>query len=90
MSWSLQLFGKVSKVAAALDAFSEKLTGASKVEYDAVKPHLIGAVNQNVDLVTEPLVSISASGHGSVDGTGKIVQNQCQVEVKRVYGDILI
>lgn len=89
MSWSIQLFGKASKIAAALDAHSEKLTGESRVEYDAAKPHLIGIVQQNfTSNETEALLAVTASGHGTNFGNDK-KDRVLAVKVERVYGEIL-
>ena len=47
MSWSISFIGKPENVEKSQEANSEKLSGASKEEYDDAKPHLIAIVNQN-------------------------------------------
>ncbi len=88
MSWSIGLIGKTSNVVAALRAESEKLSGASKTEYDASLPYLVGLVEQNIEQSVEPIVKVQASGHGYV-ADGKAVQNQVSAVIERFYGNIV-
>lgn len=90
MSWNIAFIGKTSDVVAALKAESNKLTfnDASKQEYDAALPHLVGLVEQNVEPQTEAIVKVQAAGHGTVVN-GKIVQNQVSVGIERFYGSIV-
>lgn len=88
MSWSIIFIGKASNVATALEKQSEKLTGDSKVEYDAALPHFIGIVKQNFATAPEPVIKIAAAGHGySENGQAKNRQCTCSVEI--VYGEVV-
>ena len=40
------------------------MDGTTKVEYDAELPHLIGLVKQNWNGDSDPVIKITASGHG--------------------------
>lgn len=84
MSWSISLMGKPEKVVEALKAHSEKLNGQSKVEYDDALPNMLGIVQQNFGHETQ-LISVVANGHGSVNGEGKQLNRQVQMEIKAVY-----
>lgn len=86
MSWTVNFIGEAPKVAEALTAQSEKLTGASKEEYDEALPHLIGLVRQSFG-EPNPIVSITANGHGHTNSTNPY--RQCQVEIKILYGVIV-
>ena len=59
MSWSVQKIGKPEKVAAALDAYSEVLSGQSKQEYDEALPALKDRVKQVFDGLTPDGVPMS-------------------------------
>lgn len=84
MSWSILFFGKPEKVAEALEAYSEKLSGVSLEEYEKALPNMVNLVKQNFGNEAE-LVKISASGHGYfVDGVAK--QGHTNVEITSVYG----
>jgi hypothetical protein len=79
MSWSVTFIGKPENVSKALKENSEKLSGYSKDEYDAVLPDMDALVSQNFNVTPEhcPLVKITASGHGSKDTYGYFV---CSIE----------
>ncbi len=64
MSWSVTFIGKTENIAKALEEQSAKMEGLSKVEFDAALPHLIGLVNQNYSNNGNPVMRITASGHG--------------------------
>lgn len=86
MSWSIHFIGEPEKVTTALTAQSDKLSGASKEEYDAALPHLLGLVGQNFG-EPSPVVSIAASGHGH--SSAPKPYNQCQVKLELLYGTLV-
>ncbi len=65
MSWSISFIGKPEKVAEALEAYSTKIDGYSKVEYDKALPHMVTLVKENFGNEGE-LIKLSASGHGYI------------------------
>jgi len=75
MSWSVTMIGLPEKLAEALDAHATILTDQSRVEFDAVLPHLKALVLENFNRFAgsdTPLVRLEASGHGTVsDGEQK-------------------
>jgi hypothetical protein len=75
MSWSLTTTGTPSEVVQALDQYGATLTGFSQEEFDAAKPHLAGAVQQNTGRVT-----LEASGHASGHGTDHFT-SECRVSL---------
>ncbi len=80
MSWSIGFIGKASNVVTALEDYSTKLEGQSKVEYDDVLPHMVGIVKQNFSNV-EPVIKITANGHGYVEnGVKKSGTCICTIE----------
>jgi hypothetical protein len=92
MSWSFACIGKPAAVAAAIEAHGEKLSGQSRVEFDAAKPHLVALVKENFALpgssYAEPLIDFEASGSGTTHGppgSEAQVQRQCHVSVKPVW-----
>ena len=85
MSWSISFMGAPRNVAIALKNESEKLSGESKVEYDAALPHMVGLVEQNFENV--PMVKINASGHGYVNGENE--ERQCSVAIDPVYTQLV-
>lgn len=64
MSWSLTLIGKTGNIVKALEEQSTKFEGGTKLEFDAALPHLIGLVKENWNNGVEPVMKLSASGHG--------------------------
>jgi hypothetical protein len=92
MSWSIALIGKPDNVAKALDAASDQLSGQSKIEYDAAKPHLIALVNQNFAKVDTnsaiPTVKFSASGSGYAKDGEQIARN-LSVSIDPLYFDLV-
>lgn len=105
MSWSFNAIGKPALIAQALEEESKRLSGQSKVEFDAAKPHLVELLNNNFATsgsgYNEPLVQFEASGsgmaktevstadNGNVE-TVKQVQRNCSVSIKPLYGKLLI
>lgn len=87
MSWSVSFFGKPEKVAEALEAYSEKLSGYSKEEYDKALPLMTGLVRQNFGNESQ-LIKFSGNGHGTiVDGVPK--NGNCNVTIESAYGLIV-
>lgn len=89
MSWSISKQGTPSEVVEALKTQSEQLSGQSKVEYDAVLPHLIGLVETNYNRKNPLLkgISLSANGHaytetGSENGED---YSNCNVSIQDHY-----
>jgi hypothetical protein len=90
MSWSISFIGTADKLVEALDNQSNILTGASKEEFDAVKPHIIGIVNQNYNKKegsTQPTLRVVANGHGYKGPDQEYVN--ANVEVKTFFETIL-
>ncbi len=81
MSWSISLFGTPAKVAEAIVAESDKLSGKSKEEYDDAKGALVSLVLANSD----HLISVSASGHGSYDKDGNRISGSCTASVQASF-----
>jgi hypothetical protein len=93
MSWSVSFFGTAEKVAEAIEAEGAKMTGQSKLEYEAAAPHLAALVRENFDKAegaNPPLIRISASGHGLANAEGGQVNRQCTVQLDRTYGKVLV
>jgi hypothetical protein len=91
MSWSVQYFGEAAKVATALGRANEGLTGASKDEWEAAKPHLIALVAANFMTETGrpvPVVKLSASGNGSTVGD-QPVSGSCLVSLETVWTNVV-
>jgi len=64
MSWSITFVGNPDNINKALQAESERLTGASKQEFDAAMPSLVNLVNQNFNKTgPAPVLKLSANGH---------------------------
>lgn len=64
MSWSITLIGKTDNIVKALEEQSAKLEGGSKVEFDAALPHLVGLVKENFNNIGNPVMQLTAAGHG--------------------------
>jgi hypothetical protein len=88
MSWSVTFIGHPENIVKALQQKSEELDGYSKAEYDLALPHLIGLVKQNFNKIIEPVIKITASGHGY--GTDFEPQyNTCQVSIENLNGSLV-
>jgi hypothetical protein len=90
MSWSVQYFGEAAKVALALATANEGLTGPSKDEWEAAKPHLIALVAANFaeESRNAPVLKLSASGSGSSVG-GKPVSGSCSVSLEAIWTNLV-
>jgi len=91
MSWSINFIGKPGNIVTALQKESERLTGQSKVEYDAALPYLIGIVqgNSNVDEQYLPVLHLQASGHAYIKD-GETQYSTCQVQLSPLGGGTLV
>lgn len=78
MSFSIIVVGKPDAIKRKLTAESERLTGQSKEEFDAILPALHTVLDQNVN---NGVVQVSANGHATFTGGAK-TSGQCSVEVK--------
>lgn len=87
MSWSISLIGNPSLIAGALEKESERLTGESKVEFDAAKAHLQALLKENFSPLNS-LVRLTASGHG-YKKEGLDVYRQCYVTLEPLTGTLV-
>jgi len=68
MSWSINIIGKPSAVAAELAKHAESLSGESRREFEAALPSLVALCHENFANgggYTEPVLVLEASGHGT-------------------------
>lgn len=81
MSWSFNSTGTPETVEQELDTQNTGLTGFSKEEWDAAKPHLLGLVRRNIG----GTISLSANGHAikSGDADNRLKESTCQVTLLR-------
>jgi hypothetical protein len=77
MSFSVTFIGKPDAIKRKLAEESERLTGQSKQEFDAVKPALETVLDQNVG---NNVLRLDANGHASFNGDTK-AYGQCSVSV---------
>jgi hypothetical protein len=63
MSWSNSWIGRRSGVKAAIARYSDTLTGNSKEEFEAARPHLEGLLDLNSNDRGDPIVQLDANGH---------------------------
>jgi hypothetical protein len=63
MSWSINFIGKPENVVKAIKAYGEKLSGASKDEFDSSSPKIIDLVEENMNKNGEVLIKVVANGH---------------------------
>ena len=78
MSFSVTLIGKPEEIKRKLAEESERLSGQSKTEFDAIKPALETLLDQQVG---NGVVSVHANGHATFIGETKTYGN-CSVELK--------
>ena len=78
MSFSVTFVGKPEAIKRKLAEESERLTGQSKTEFDAVKPALETILDQQMG---NGAVHLSANGHATFTDGVKTYGN-CQVDVK--------
>jgi hypothetical protein len=63
MSWSVNYIGTPPKLVEALKKHSEKLSGASKEEFDAALPHMIALIEQTRGYYAAYALELSADGY---------------------------
>lgn len=80
MSWSANYIGNPLNIVEALKKQSESISGKSKEELDAALPHIADLLKQNYNKNAEPVLRLSASGHGH-DG-----YNTCSVNIENLGG----
>lgn len=78
MSFSVSFIGKPEAIMRKLGEESERLTGQSKTEFDALKPALETILDQQVG---NGVISLNANGHASFSHGAKTF-GTCSVEVK--------
>jgi hypothetical protein len=79
MSWNVDKTGTPEEVVKALEEQSNTLTDQSKEEYDAVLPHLVALIKENVG----GHVGLSAWGCGVKNPDGSYADKNCQVTLSR-------
>lgn len=86
MSWSFSAIGTPEKIASALDVESTKMSGQSKLEFDAAKPHLQALLRENFapEDMGARIVNFAASGSGSATDTHQI-NRSCSVKIEPMY-----
>lgn len=77
MSWSVNKTGTPEEVIKYLLEQSETLQDQSKREYDSALPHLVALVSENKG----GSITISAEGHGVLDGSGQWQSKYCTVNI---------
>lgn len=98
MSWSVIFAGNPSRIMQALKDESGKLSGQSKVEFDAALPSLIELLGNNFARedsgYNSPLVRLRASGSGvaktGADGEPQQMQRTCSVSIEPFYESLLL
>lgn len=84
MSFSVSFIGKPDAIKNALAKESDRLTGQSKEEFDAVKPAIETILDQNMNLGGDPSAfHVEANGHANFTDGVKQYGN-CSVKVSRV------
>lgn len=83
MSWSLVWVGTPEKIIEALGKESDRLTGASKDEFDKVKPALVTLVESNYDKTVTPALKLSANGHAYIEN-GEPKYSACNVSLENM------
>jgi len=78
MSFSVTFIGKPEAIKRELKKASDRMTGQSKTEFDAVHPSLEVILDQNVD---NGVVRLEANGHATLDKEGKRTYGSCQCSV---------
>lgn len=81
MSWSNSWLGKVDGIKAAMDRYGEQLTGNSREEFEAAKPHLVGLLDQNTSVGS--VLHLDANGHAYTNQEGQRIA-QCSVTLKTI------
>ncbi len=88
MSWSVRMAGTPADLVSALENESTKYQGASKEEFDAALPHLVGLIKLNHAPDSKAMLEIDANGHATkqvVDGVMTTVYSQCSVAINPLH-----
>ncbi len=94
MSFSIAITGSPEKIKAYIQGKVEEAKGASKLELQAVAPHLAGLIDLNTldeSLVgiggeTHVVLKLSAHGHGTYDSAReKFTAMSANVTIERLY-----
>ena len=72
MSWSVNFIGSPTNVSKALEDHSGKITGQSKLEYDAALPYIKALVEQNVNNSYPIAIKVDANGSGDTTGNNMV------------------
>lgn len=89
MSWSICIIGKPKALLCALRKESERLTGASKTEFDAALPNMAGLLEENFGPHdSERLMRLSANGHGTFVN-GEPVTRYCSFSMEPLNGSLV-
>lgn len=94
MSWSMSFIGKPDALADAVDKFSEKCTGESRVEFDLAKAHLVALIRQNFAQAGQqpPTIKLTASGSGycrTSGGRTERLSRSCCVDLEANYATLV-
>lgn len=82
MSWSISVVGRPDAIVSALKNESDRLTAASKAEFDEALPHLVALLRQNYNKNGDPVLELTANGHGVIKtGTGEREYCSCNVSL---------
>jgi hypothetical protein len=83
MSWSNRWIGRRAGIKAAIARYAATLSGNSKAEFDAARPHIEGLVDLNTNTDGDPVVDVDANGHAYDNGKGQSY-SQTQVTIKAI------
>jgi hypothetical protein len=79
MSWSNSWMGKPAAIVRAIDAYSEKLAGQSKAEFDSVKEGIKAIVSANDE---SGIVHVQEDGHAYESNGARV--SSCNVRIKNL------
>lgn len=88
MSWSFNAIGKPESFPQFFDGESARLTGDSKAEFDAARPHLAGLIALNSNANATVTLQVNANGHASKKD-GAVTYQTCVVEIKPINGNMI-
>jgi len=80
MSWSTSFVGKTDGIKAAMERYANTLTGNSREEFEAAKPHLVGLLDQNTSV---SVLHLDANGHAYTNQEGQRIA-QCSVKLSTI------
>jgi len=87
MSWHVACIGSPSAIKQHLEKYGASISGESKTEFEAAKPHLAALVDLNSNKNGPCTLQLSANGHATWTGQGESRVTQystCSVEIKSV------